>query len=250
MDDEEHGHVPYVLLLLHYLKQWRDSHDGLAPQNYKEKSEFREIVRSGTRTNNPEGGEENFEEAVSAVLKSLNPSQPSGAVKEAFSAAECQNLTGDVSACLLISPSPALTIQQSTDFWIIANAIHQFYLQHGALPLPGSLPDMKARSADYIELQNIYKTKARSDVADVTDKVHSLLTQLGITRPVDPKEVEAFCKSAGYVKLVRGRAPIFVGGGGVVKFQDRAKFAGKSSWPVLTHSQWTILDAKNQQQMH
>ena len=73
MDDEQHGHVPYLLLLLHYLEKWKSIHGGEPPQNYKEKVEFREMVREGTRTKNAEGGEENFEEAVGAVLKSLNP---------------------------------------------------------------------------------------------------------------------------------------------------------------------------------
>ena len=96
MDDEQHGHVPWVLLLLHYLQQWKDSHNGSVPQNYKEKTEFRETVRKGMRTKNAEGGEENFEEAIGAVLKSLNPNAPSGAVNEVFNAPECQNVDSKV----------------------------------------------------------------------------------------------------------------------------------------------------------
>lgn len=96
MDDEQHGHVAWVLLLLHYLEQWRSAHHGEPPSNYKEKTAFRELVRSGARTKNPEGGEENFDEAVGAVLKSLNPAVPSSAVREVFDAPECRNLTVDV----------------------------------------------------------------------------------------------------------------------------------------------------------
>lgn len=95
LDDEDHGHVSYVLLLLHYLQEWEASH-GTVPQNYKEKTEFRELVHKGARTKNADGGEENFNEAVSAVLKSLNKSEPSGAVKEVFAAEECVHLTRDV----------------------------------------------------------------------------------------------------------------------------------------------------------
>lgn len=96
MDHEQHGHVPYLLLLLHYLEEWKSSHNGEAPQNYKEKTAFRETVRKGEQTNNAEGGEENFEEAVGAVLKSLNPATPSSAVKEVFNSPECQTLTPKV----------------------------------------------------------------------------------------------------------------------------------------------------------
>jgi len=96
LEDDEHGHIPYVLILLHYLERWKFTHEGRVPQNYKEKTEFRELVRSGTRVSAASGEEENFEEAVSAVLKSLNPATPSSAVKEVFAAEECQNLTGEV----------------------------------------------------------------------------------------------------------------------------------------------------------
>lgn len=63
---------------------------------------------------------------------------------------------------------------------------------------------MKAKSADYIELQNIYKAKARVDVAEVLELIRKLERAVGRTNPVDAKEVEAFCKSAGYIKLIRG----------------------------------------------
>jgi amyloid beta precursor protein binding protein 1 len=101
IDAEEHGHVPYVLLLLHYLEQWKTEHDGKLPDNYKEKSAFRDFVRHGARTKNAEGGEENFDEAVAAVLKSLNPPMASSSVKEVLQAPECLNLSKEV--CLTCS---------------------------------------------------------------------------------------------------------------------------------------------------
>jgi len=96
MDDEQHGHVPYVLVLLHYLEQWKAEHAGKVPDNYKEKAAFRDMVRQGMRTSNAEGGEENWEEAVAAVLKSLNRPTPSGAVREVLAAPEAINLNSKV----------------------------------------------------------------------------------------------------------------------------------------------------------
>lgn len=189
MDDHQHGHVPYILLLLHYLAKWKESHDGKAPANYKEKTEFREMVRSGTRTNNPEGGEENFDEAVGAVLKSISPYELRSSIREIFEMDQCAKLTKD-----------------SDNFWIIASAISAFYKKHGVLPLPGSLPDMKAQSADYIALQNIYKTKARKDVEEVLATVRATEAKLGErTTPVTEKEVEIFCKNAAHIKVIHGR---------------------------------------------
>lgn len=84
LDNFEHGHLPYVVILLHYLDKWKATHNGTYPSTYKEKTEFRQLVRDAARTNNPEGGEENFDEAAAAVLKTVAPfSLPSG-LKEVF----------------------------------------------------------------------------------------------------------------------------------------------------------------------
>jgi NEDD8-activating enzyme E1 regulatory subunit len=96
MSDDDHGHVPYLLLLIHYLQEWEKAHDGKAPSSYKEKNEFRDLVRKGMRTHTAEGSEENFEEAISAVLKSLNEPSASSSVREIWEAEECKTLTRDV----------------------------------------------------------------------------------------------------------------------------------------------------------
>jgi amyloid beta precursor protein binding protein 1 len=96
MADHEHGHVPYLVLLLHYLSEWKESHGGQVPSNYKEKNDFRSLVREGMRTDSPEGSEENFEEAIGAVLKNLNDPTPNSAVRDVFKAPECINLTSEV----------------------------------------------------------------------------------------------------------------------------------------------------------
>ena len=64
---------------------------------------------------------------------------------------------------------------------------------------------MKAQSADYIELQNIYKAKARSDLAKVVGKVRLLERELQRDSSVDEKEIEAFCKGAAFIRLIKGQ---------------------------------------------
>lgn len=210
MAADDHGHVPYIAILLHYLEQWKKDHDGQVPQVYKEKTAFRDIISKATRTDGPEGGEENFDEAVAAVLKSLNPPEPSSSVKEVFKEKECVLVGTD-------SPS----------FWVIAHAVGLFYTKYGVLPVPGSVPDMKARSADYIELQNVYKSKARKDLAEVLESVRFLERTANRTTPIDEKDVEAFCKNAAHIKLVRGRSFRVVQAGEPIKWGDRAKSLGK-----------------------
>lgn len=218
MSADDHGHVPFVALLLHHLEEWKKEHNGEVPQNYKDKTAFRTSVSKAARTNNPEGGEENFDEAVAAVLKLLNPPEPSSTVKDIFKA-----------------PESLLIRQNSPSFWVIANAIGLFYTKYGVLPVPGSVPDMKARSADYIELQNVYKSKARKDFAEVLDSVRFLERNAGRLDPIEEKDVEAFCKNAAHIKLVRGRPFPVVSADGELKWGDRAKAIGKAR-PSLCQS--------------
>jgi amyloid beta precursor protein binding protein 1 len=58
---------------------------------------------------------------------------------------------------------------------------------------------MKAESDVYVELQNIYKAKARQDVAEVLETVRAHPSG----KDIDAVEVETFCKNAAFVKLIR-----------------------------------------------
>ncbi|KAI0003164.1 hypothetical protein F4779DRAFT_110518 [Xylariaceae sp. FL0662B] len=180
LDDHEHGHLPYVVILLHYLEQWRELHDGKNPTSYNDKEAFRVFVLSKARTRNPEGGEENFQEAGVAINKNIKVPELEAGVKEVF-----EHQVSD-------------EIERQSAFWVIAKAIEVFYHKHGCLPLPGALPDMKAQSSIYVKLQNIYKAKARKDAQEVLETVRA--SPGG--KNVDPTEVELFCKNARFVKLI------------------------------------------------
>lgn len=84
LSDHEHGHIPYVVILLYYLEQWKALNNGALPETYKDKVAFRKMVADGARTDNPEGGEENYDEAVAAVLKTITPPTLSSSVREVF----------------------------------------------------------------------------------------------------------------------------------------------------------------------
>lgn len=210
MAADDHGHIPYIALLLYHLEEWKKGHDGNVPSVYKEKTAFRDIVSKAARTDNPEGGEENFDEAVAAVLKLLNPPEPSSSVKDIFKEKEA----------LLID-------EKSSSFWVIAHAIGLFYTKYGVLPVPGAVPDMKARSSDYIELQNVYKSKARKDFAEVLESVRFVERNTKRAVPIEEKDVEAFCKNAAHIKLVRGRPFPIVQAGKPIEWGDRVKNIGK-----------------------
>ncbi|KAG6118013.1 hypothetical protein E4U14_007327 [Claviceps sp. LM454 group G7] len=181
-NDHEHGHLPMIVILLYFLEKWKLTHGGAKPRTYAEKLAFRELVAQGARTNNSEGGEENFDEAVAAVMKHIShPSLPES-LRQIFD--DVDHLKEDAHG----------------DFWIISRAVQRFHQRHQQLPLPGGLPDMKALSKVYLELQYIYKSKAKQDIDEVVETVRSVPGGSGIARD----DVELFCKNARFVKLLRG----------------------------------------------
>lgn len=84
LNNHEHGHLPLVVILLHYLEQWQQTHDGAYPITYKDKIAFRQTIQDAMRKNNPEGGEENFEEAVASVMKHVVEHSLPSTLREVF----------------------------------------------------------------------------------------------------------------------------------------------------------------------
>ncbi|KAL1918633.1 uncharacterized protein VTP21DRAFT_2655 [Calcarisporiella thermophila] len=187
MDSLEHGHIPYVAILLKFMKLYKEKH-GRAPSTSDEKSEFKAMIRSEMRSSD----EENFDEAINAVWRACTVSKIPEVVQKIFRDAACDSLNA-----------------QSPNFWVIARAVRDFTANEGGglLPLAGTLPDMKADTERYVLLQNIYRAKAKQDILSVTQRVHQLLGSLG--RPADSipsEEIETFCKHAGYIRVLRYRS--------------------------------------------
>ncbi|UNI20384.1 hypothetical protein JDV02_006478 [Purpureocillium takamizusanense] len=180
LGDHTHGHLPLIVILLHHLELWKETHDGSFPTTYANKVAFRNQIFDAMRKNNPEGGEENFEEAISAVMKHITPSSLPSTLQQIF------EFRHDA------EHGP------ETSFWILAQAVQEFYRRHQQLPVPGNLPDMKAESKIYITLQNLYKDKARQDVAEVLDIARSINGGLAL----DPAEAALFCANAKFIKLI------------------------------------------------
>jgi amyloid beta precursor protein binding protein 1 len=59
---------------------------------------------------------------------------------------------------------------------------------------------MKAQSGVYVQLQNLYKAKARADVAEVLKTVRDH----PFGKDIDVVEVETYCKNAAFIKLIHG----------------------------------------------
>ncbi|XP_062474227.1 NEDD8-activating enzyme E1 regulatory subunit isoform X2 [Pezoporus occidentalis] len=166
MDRKDHSHTPWIVIIAKYLTKWLNEKNDQFPKSYKEKEAFRQLIRQGILKNEngaPEN-EENFEEAIKNVNTALNTTEIPKGIEEIFNDDCCIKLT-----------------EQSPSFWILARAIKEFVANEGqgSLPVRGSIPDMIADSSKFIELQNVYREKAKKDIAAVGNHAAKLLQSLG-----------------------------------------------------------------------
>jgi len=70
MDSQQRSHTPWLLILLHFLRQWRAEHGGRAPETRTEKDEFKQRMRAFKYN----VGQKNFDEAVANAHRVWIPS--------------------------------------------------------------------------------------------------------------------------------------------------------------------------------
>lgn len=210
MNKKDHSHTPWLIIIYKYLQKWKDEHDGQLPKNYREKNQLKDIIRTGIRCNEegvPEL-EENFDEAVRNVNTAVMQTKIPSDIQAIFDDELCKNLD-----------------QDSKSFWILARALKEFVQNcpYGLLPLRGSIPDMTSDSERYIQLQQVYREQAATDIITVTQHVHQLLEVMGKeelmnresrSQPSSPQkpqdgitenDIKTFCKNAWYLRVVRCR---------------------------------------------
>ncbi|RIB14402.1 hypothetical protein C2G38_2195249 [Gigaspora rosea] len=188
MDNMDHGHIPYVVILLKYLDQWKKDHDGKLPCTSAEKKQFKQIIESGRRNVD----EENFAEALANAWRAFTATKVPHQVQEIFNDPACETLTAN-----------------SSSFWILARAIRDFVANEGQglLPLAGSVPDMKADTSTYVSLQTIYRQKAKAEIAIVRSHVNKILNSIGRTSDfIHDDEIDSFCKHAAFIQVIRYRS--------------------------------------------
>jgi amyloid beta precursor protein binding protein 1 len=133
LESHQHGHVPYPIVLLKALLEWKTNHDGNCPMTFVEKQEFQTFVKSKRRNEN----ELNFEEAVQNAY--LAYSEQSIAIPE--------------------------DLDTSSTLGKLYEGLQKFMDGHdGRPPLNGSIPDMTASTDWYVALQGIYKGQAEDDL--------------------------------------------------------------------------------------
>ncbi|KAF4010765.1 hypothetical protein G4228_002481 [Cervus hanglu yarkandensis] len=194
MEKKDHSHTPWIVIVAKYLAQWYSETNGRIPKTYKEKEDFRDLIRQGILKNEngaPED-EENFEEAIKNVNTALNTTQIPSSIEDIFNDDRCINIT-----------------KQTPTFWILARALKEFVAKEGQgnLPVRGTIPDMIADSGKYIKLQNVYREKAKKDAAAVGNHVAKLLQSVGqAPESISEKELKLLCNNSAFLRVVRCRS--------------------------------------------
>lgn len=226
MDDEAHRHTPYVVVLVKAAAAWRASHEGKAPVTRDSKA-FSAVIKSMERIL-PDRVEENFVEAQS------NKHLAYGSVSS--------NNTADVQAVLDDAAAAALTPATSR-FWFLVAAVRDFVAAHGGvLPLSAELPDMTSTTAQYMDLQRLYKAKAEADTAEVWARVQAHVAAAGApVSVIDEAYVRDGCKHARFLSVFRYHG---VEGEAAVDAVTRGALSeafGEISWSPETAEQAPVL---------
>lgn len=153
LDDQKHGHIPYLILLLFFVETWKLLHDGQPPETSHDKQQLKKLIQKSARG----AGEENFDEAVAALMKTIKHKN---------------ELLDDLRH--IFDLAMVWHKDNLTPFWIITRAVSYFHRDYKRLPFACSIPDMKAESDVYVKLQGIYKRRAQHDVELVYRYVQTL----------------------------------------------------------------------------
>lgn len=134
LNDMLHGHVPYIVLLLKALDQWKATHDGTLPSTFAQKDEFKRLIKAGSRSSI----EDNYPEAIA----------------NAYICFSTEVLPADVQQ-VLDDPQAQTADSSSLLFWQCARAVSDFSKDHGIAPVTGAFPDMTADTQSYLTLQRM-----------------------------------------------------------------------------------------------
>lgn len=199
MDSTDHSHVPFVVILVRALDDWKKSvrfsfiqarvyswlihilqHDDKLPKTYAERQEFKNTIIAMRR----KVDEENFEEAISQAYRAHTETKVPFDVAELFSDSGLTSL----------SPS-------SPPFFHLLAALKEFSEQPPfTLPLSATLPDMHSETSGYVHLQKLYKAQAEKE----KQKFVAILKARGVD--AQPDMVDEFVRNAHALKIIRGRS--------------------------------------------
>ena len=202
MSANDLSHVPYIVIIYKFLKEWQTQNGKTStclPLNLKEKKQLKSLIEHW-RDHYKEKltGEdkhvielENFDEAIKAVNQVLVPS----------------NHVPEETRLVLNELDQALSDKDGLNkqFWFLVKGLKQFMADSGErLPVKGRIPDMTSDSSRYIQLQNIYKEKSREDAEAINTIIQNFENE-DRERFVEISDsfLRAFCANSHCLRLIR-----------------------------------------------
>lgn len=202
LDNQGHGHVPYVVILLQALTKWRESQEvegdaneyaSKLPKSFEEKTAFRSVIKAMSRNWN---NEVNFQEAD----------------ENAYLAYTVEEIPPEI-LDLLMNADEILKEKKSrcdipTVFDVLLVALKRFNDEKGYPPLNGSIPDMTSSTESYIHLQGLYKKKADDDKKEMRRIVEQLVSEFGadFVPDISEDDLSILCKNIFNIRLVKTRS--------------------------------------------
>jgi NEDD8-activating enzyme E1 regulatory subunit len=184
LDPTERVHIPYVVILIQCLDNWRTNHhQGKIPGTRDEQEEFKRSLLK------LRGCHENVEEAIANAHRIWSTIEIPDRVKWCLEKARSMPLTKSLG-----------------NFWILMKALVEFVDTQGMerrLPLNSHIPDMMASTSRYTELQTLYQLGARRDLQWMRDKTDELLSSIGRSSgSIDPSLLKRFCENARWLDVI------------------------------------------------
>lgn len=176
LDSLQHGHTPYVVILIKALHKWKEDHAGSMPKSFEEKDAFKATVKEMARDSSKEA---NFDEAITNAFKAFSYEAVPYEIQE------------------ILDDPKADSKDFHSNFWVLVSALKQFVVENGCLPVSGKVPDMTATSDFYITLQKIYQEKARSDREKVKEIITKQAEEKGLMEMLfEDEDIKVFCENA------------------------------------------------------
>lgn len=186
LNDQDHAHVPYIVIFIKALQFWKLNHNGQPPSTYHEKKSFKSLIESMSRNINLET---NFIEALQSCHRAFQKTE----------------LPQSIKALVESIDSKPIDVKTSI-FWIYIAALRDFLkLNNNILPLPGKLPDMASDTKNYTTLSRLYREKALQDQQLFTEQVYKILDRIGRPREsVTTESIATFCKNTHLLFVTTG----------------------------------------------
>ncbi|KAI3403330.2 hypothetical protein KGF56_003918 [Candida oxycetoniae] len=193
LDDQEHAHVPYIVIFIKALNHWKSQHNNSLPATYGEKKQFKTYIESLSRNINLET---NFVEAVQSCHRAFQKTQVPDSIKNLIE---------------LSNEKKYSKIDSSSSFWVYIAALKQYLAKNdNVLPLPGTLPDMASNTVNYTLLSKIYRDKARQDQLLFAKEVYKILESQGKPKDIVTEDaIASFCKNAQLLFVTIGSKNLY-----------------------------------------